>query len=221
MPINGEIMFDSVEIDGVEISISDLDTAQGTYVFNTSGEHTVKYVPKDPTLVGIISYASEEVTGATFANCPTLTSITIPNSVTVFGNAAFYNCSGLSRVNIPNGVTGIGLNTFNGCASITNIIMPDGVTFIDSSAFEGCTSLTNMTIGSGVTYMGSTVFSNCTSLETITSLATTAPTIIGNTFQNIKTNGTLTVPSGSTGYDVWMDTGNYYLGKYNWTKVEQ
>jgi len=29
------------------------------------------------------------------------------------------------------------------------------------------------------------------------------------------------VPSGSTGYDVWMGTGDYYLGKYNWTKTEQ
>jgi hypothetical protein len=29
------------------------------------------------------------------------------------------------------------------------------------------------------------------------------------------------VPSGSSGYDVWMGTGNYYLGKYNWTMVEQ
>jgi hypothetical protein len=38
---------------------------------------------------------------------------------------------------------------------------------------------------------------------------------------NVKTNGTLTVPTGSSGYDVWMGTGNYYLGKYHWTKVEQ
>jgi hypothetical protein len=29
--INGAAMFDKVELDGVELSISDLDTAQGTY----------------------------------------------------------------------------------------------------------------------------------------------------------------------------------------------
>jgi len=58
-------------------------------------------------------------------------------------------------------------------------------------------------------------------LISITSLATTAPTIASSTFNNIKTGGTLTVPSGSTGYDAWMSTNDYYLGKYNWTKVEQ
>ena len=51
--------------------------------------------------------------------------------------------------------------------------------------------------------------------------ATTAPVIQNTTFLNVKTNGTLTVPSGSSGYDAWMDTGDYYLGLYNWTKVEQ
>jgi hypothetical protein len=55
----------------------------------------------------------------------------------------------------------------------------------------------------------------------IISLATTAPFIQSSTFQGVKTNGTLTVPTGSSGYNTWMGTGNYYLGKYNWTKVEQ
>jgi len=30
----------------------------------------------------------------------------------------------------------------------------------------------------------------------------------------------LYVPEGSN-YNTWMSTSNYYLGKYNWTKVEQ
>jgi hypothetical protein len=29
------------------------------------------------------------------------------------------------------------------------------------------------------------------------------------------------MPASSTGYDRWMGTGNYYLGLYNWTKIEQ
>jgi hypothetical protein len=32
---------------------------------------------------------------------------------------------------------------------------------------------------------------------------------------------TLYVRRGSSGYDVWMGTGNYYLGKYGWIKVVQ
>lgn len=49
--------------------------------------------------------------------------------------------------------------------------------------------------------------------------ATTAPTIKSNTFRGVKTNDTLTVPSGSSCYDAWIGTSNYYLGLYNWTKV--
>ena len=39
---------------------------------------------------------------------------------------------------------------------------------------------------------------------------------IGTTASTMYAMGRVT-----TGYDTWMGTGNYYLGKYNWTKVEQ
>jgi len=51
--------------------------------------------------------------------------------------------------------------------------------------------------------------------------AATAPTINSDTFRDVKTGGTLYVPSGSSGYDTWMQNANYYLGLYGWTKVEQ
>ena len=51
--------------------------------------------------------------------------------------------------------------------------------------------------------------------------AATAPTIQSDTFQSVKTGGILTVPQGSSGYDVWMGTHYHYLGYYNWEKVEQ
>jgi hypothetical protein len=95
------------------------------------------------------------------------------------------------------------------------------VTSIGSSAFNGCRGLNSVTIPNSVTSIGERAFYGCSGLTSITSLATTAPTIQNDTFLEMGSNGTLYVPSGSTGYDVWMGTGNYYLGKYNWTKVEQ
>ena len=147
----------------------------------------------------------------------TLVSVEIGELCTRIGNYAFDSYRSLTSVTIPSSVTSIGNSAFCVCSGLTSITIPDSVTIINTNAFESCASLTSVTIGSGVTGIGQTAFDNCRSLTSIKCDATTAPTIYGNIFNNVKTGGTLTVPSGSTGYDEWMD----YLGQYNWTKVEQ
>lgn len=117
--------------------------------------------------------------------------------------------------------TSIGADAFSGCWGLTSITIPSGVTSIGFEAFFDCIYMTSVTIPNGVTSIGQYAFQYCTSLDTITSLATTAPRISSDTFQNVKTGGTLIVPQGSTGYNSWMGTGSYYLGSYGWTKVEQ
>ena len=221
--------FSAIEIDGVE-----QPSVVSAYTFSTTGEHTVKYTLADPTSIG----------ERAFASCYSLTSIDIPNSVTSIGDYAFNSCTSLTTVNIPSGVTSIGERAFAGCysltsidlpssvtsigerafsycSSLTSIDIPSGVTSIGTSAFTSCSGITSCTIGSGVISIGYSAFYNCYSLTSITSNAMTAPTIQSDTFYGVKTGGTLTVPIGSSGYNVWIGTGNYYLGYYGWTKVEQ
>ena len=223
-------IFKSMEIDGVM-----LDELVTEYTFGKIGVHTVKYELYDETKLGnqapvfynnnlvecIIPDSVTSIGANAFINCYSLTSIAIPNSVTSIGESAFQSCNNLTSIVIPNGVTSIGNSTFYNCSSLTSIDIPNSVTSIGSYVFQNCNGLTSCTIGSSVTSIGTSAFQNCRSLTSITSNATTAPTIQNKTFQDIKTNGTLTVPNGSSGYDVWMGTGNYYLGLYNWTKVEQ
>ena len=155
-----------------------------------------------------------------FSGCFSLTSVTIPDSVTIIGRSAFTNCKGLTNITIPDSVIGIGRTAFDSCSGLTSVTIGSGVTYITEHAFDSCSGLTSVTIGSGVTYITEHAFSGCSSLTTITSLATTAPSISSNTF-SVKTGGTLRVPIGSTGYDVWMRTYSNYLGYFGWTKVEQ
>ena len=117
--------------------------------------------------------------------------------------------------------TSIGTAAFTYCTGLTSVTIANSVTSIGNYVFQNCYNLISAAIGSGTTSIGSNAFTGCNKLERITSLAATAPTISAGTFYGVKTGGTLYVPIGSTRYDIWMGTGNYYLGKYNWTKVEQ
>ena len=102
-----------------------------------------------------------------FYDCSSLTSITIPKSVTSIGNAAFYGCNSLKSIVIPDSVTSIGNAAFYGCNSLKSIVIPDSVTSIGGSAFYVCESLTSITIPESVTEIGGYTFYGCNSLENI------------------------------------------------------
>jgi hypothetical protein len=125
----------------------------------------------------------------------------------------------LTNVTIGTGVTGIGNSCFDYCGSLTSITIPDSVTILGTYCFRYCSRLTTITIPDSVTRLGGGCFRYCSNLTSITSNAINAPTISSTTFQEVKTNGILYYPAGSN-YSTWMGTGNYYLGKYNWTSQE-
>ena len=99
--------------------------------------------------------------GLSLFNCSSLTSITIPNSVTSIGNTAFYYCHSLTSVTIGNSVTSIGSGAFGYCASLTSITIPNSVTSIGKQAFSSCDSLRIVICEAvEVPELGSYVFSN-------------------------------------------------------------
>ena len=104
-----------------------------------------------------------------FYGCTSLTSITIPDSVTSIGDSAFSNCPALTNVTIGNSVTSIGICAFIGCSALTNITIPDSVTSIGEGAFSHCSSLTSINIPYGVTNIADYAFENCTSCLLYTS----------------------------------------------------
>lgn len=55
-----------------------------------------------------------EIDNYAFRQCPALTEITLPNTVTNIGRFAFYRCSGLTSLNIPDSIVHIGEYAFLG-----------------------------------------------------------------------------------------------------------
>ena len=108
-----------------------------------------------------------------FSYCTSLTSVTVPESVSVIGYCAFVGCTSLEIVNynaidcvqkrVSGGMASIVVEPFEGCKNLTTINIGESVTSI--SGFGGCASLTSINIPESVTWIGG--FNDCTSLTSI------------------------------------------------------
>ena len=74
-------------------------------------------------------------------NLINLTSIVIPNSVTIIGYNAFNNCSGLKKLTIPDSVTSIGIGAFYKCSSLIDFTIPKNLVSIEDGVFYECSGL--------------------------------------------------------------------------------
>lgn len=100
-----------------------------------------------------------------FFECSYLYSINIPNSVTEIKEGAFMNCTSLQSITLPTPI--IGKSTFYNCSSLSTIIIQNSVTTLSDSAFYNCSQLLSLYIPNSVTTIGANVISWCQNLEYI------------------------------------------------------
>ena len=109
-------------------------------------------------VTGLLKYA--------FYHCDSVTSVTLPASVTYLGNDAFTSCS-LETVSMP-GVTFMGEGCFYYAGSLTSVDIPAGVAFIPEWGFDHCESLQSVTLHNGTTAIGRSAFQWCPNLSSVT-----------------------------------------------------
>ena len=131
-----------------------------------------------------------------FENCTSLSSITIPNSITTIPSYMLADCTSLTSVTIPDSVIKIDMYAFKGCTNLKNVNMPSNISIIDGSAFQNCSSLQEVVIPNTISSIGQQAFRGCTSLTSITIEATTPPTIYSYTFEDTN-NCPIYVPCDS------------------------
>ena len=170
------------------------------------GCKSLKSVILSENMTSLPSFYAYGESAGFFENCTSLTSISIPNSVTYIEGQAFYNCSSLTSISIPNGVTSIEYEAFRYCSSLTSISIPNSVTEIENYAFYGCSSLTSISIPNSITSIGYSAFSGCSSLTSIT-IPNSVTYIEYDTFEGCSSLTSVSIPNSVT-----------YIGYYAFSK---
>lgn len=140
---------------------------------------------------------SVKINGYAFFGLYSLSSITIPNSVTSIGTYSFHSCFSLESITIPSSVTSIANYAFNSCCSLESVAIPKDVVDAGSYTFATCQSLKKISIPSGATSLGGACFYNCYSLSNV-AIPSGVTSILGNVFyQNYSLPSTV-IPSNVT-----------------------
>ncbi len=158
-----------------------------------------------------------------------ITSVTLPESVTSVGDNAFYNCTSLKTVTLTDSVYSLGDGAFRGCSSLASIDISN-ITVIGEHAFNNCSSLKTVTFSSTITTIAASSFyeSGLTSLNiplNITSIGSSA-------FYNMKGIVSLVIPDSivsigdyafrncSSLTEVYLPDSIEYLGYYAFANIE-
>ena len=183
--------------------------------------------------------------------------VVIPEHFKSVMNSAFKNCTTLTSLTIPSSVTSIDLGTFEGCINLKNIYVdpeneyyksldglllskdgalliyplgrrtaselniPDGITEIGSSTFQNWKNLTSVTIPNSVTSIGgirgdSGAFEGCTSLTSVT-IPDSVTFLGGDTFRGCTNLTSVTLPTNCRAWGFGAFSGTnlkdvYYAG---------
>ena len=165
VPLKGDIVFpESLESIGAKafcgVQANSVTVASATIGESAFQDSTVKSA--------VIGNGVTEVGKYAFSRCASLTTVKLPESVTVLSDGLFESCSQLSDITFSKSLTYIGEGAFLGCSALTAVTLPDTVSTVSAKAFKNCSALKTANLPHAVTTLSVSVFENCSSLEMLT-----------------------------------------------------
>ena len=213
-----------------------------------------KGVEKEELTCGDYTYVLLEDGGARITGYDGMDAkLTVPaeldgHPVREIGKYAFFFCKSLTTVTLPDSLTSIGANPFSSCSKLEKIgvspdspvfaqidgvlyekatktlvcypagkasdsfAVPDGILAIGDSAFYSCSSLTTITLSDSLTSIGDSAFYGCGSLTAVT-LPDGLTSIDDDAFSDCSTLTTITLPDSLTYIGANPFRGCYSLAK--------
>lgn len=140
------------EVDGIYYNKTSDSTVEvtGYEKFNNYADSGAVVIPS-LVYYGGQQYSVTSIGWYAFSDEPSLTNISIPNSITIIRNYAFMNCTGLTCITIPNSVTEIGFGAFYNCIRLKSITIPKSITSIMDRAFDKCYNVKELIYAEGCT----------------------------------------------------------------------
>ena len=207
---------DPIEINGIFYVLSDESKTAEVRV-NPSKYSGDIIIPEKVSYNGV-EYTVKSIKDHAFFECPQLTSVITPNTITSIGKCAFAGCKHLKTVTLSNSINIIEDQVFFLCHELTTMVIPEGVTSIGICAFEECSSyapeipngvttigatafkecgFSTLTIPSSVTSIGSGAFQECLILKEVYCLAENVPNTGTGVFYDCPSQLVVYVPAGS------------------------
>lgn len=206
----------------VSVSYEKYDFANHTPVTNYTGAITIPATVSN----GGKTFPVTGIYTDAFLGCDGLTSITLPEGITVIGEEAFKGCSALTAITLPSTVTSIEKSAFAQCNGITSITIPDATKEFGTNIFQDCTSLTSVTLPTGIETIANSMFSGCTGLTEF-EIPSTVTVLDGGAFngcsgltkitigKNVITIGTNALGGCTAMEDINVDEENENYSSYD------
>lgn len=187
----------------------------------------------------INGYTVKAIDGKAFELNESITSVTVPDSVTTIGYNAFSFCTNLKSIKLSSNLTEIEYETFWGCESLKHIDIPYGVKRIGAEAFTqsglesisipnsvteiarrafSVTHLGSVEIPASVEEIGNLVFSGCEDLREVKIY--NPDCVIYDSYDTIYHEAVIYGHPGSTAQDYAVEYDMAFIGIHSYTNTE-
>lgn len=177
----------------------------GSSAFSGSAEYAGYFNNKMMNITAVNLPNSLEKIGYRAFHACKITSVTVPEKISVLESGVFSCCFDLTSVTLPEGLKTIGSleqyssGPFQHCTSLKTIELPDGVELLGNTAF-GQSGLTEITLPESLKTIGDGAFTGCADLKEI-KWNNNLETVNSNAFARCTGLTEVEIPAGIAHFD--------------------